>query len=277
MGIVEFDTNMLPTPQIPLLTTIHTQLFAIVELIMITMWCAYFEYRLVYILVGYRQRRIPQSILRDVPENTQSKADVERFVRIIMQWTMERATTHWMDIGLLCIAVLFGVQLLVRSVYTTKHITTTQLYMWQSHNDVENFVKHYRTSYVLYVNMTMASAHENVPLTTAILYRLYNEDGTCIYTVYTYTDDSVRTGYSRCIVAEAVLAIVNVLFTAVVVIYHLNIVLKELLRDYGPLKTTRSYIYAMPLRSGQYVQHQSTIPYTVYTDTTQRTQHRYGY
>ena len=127
MGIVEFDTNMLPTPQIPLLTTIHTQLFAIVELIMITMWCAYFEYRLLYILVGYRQRRILQNILRDVPENTQSKADVERFVRIIMQWTMERATTHWMDIGLLCIAVLFGVQLLVRSVYTTKHITTLQL------------------------------------------------------------------------------------------------------------------------------------------------------
>ena len=277
MGIVEFDTNMLPTPQIPLLTTIHTQLFAIVELIMITMWCAYLGYRLVYILVGYRQRRIPQSILRDVPENTQSKADVERFVRIIMQWTMERASTHWMDIGLLCIAVLFGVQLLVRSVYTTKRITTLQLYMWQSHNDVENFVKHCRTSYVLYVNMTMSSAHENVPLVTAILYRLYNEDGTCIYTVYTYTDDSVRTGYRRCILAEAVLAIVNVLFTAVVVIYHLNIVLKELLRDYGPLKTTRSYIYAMPLRSGQYIHHQSTISYTVYTDTTQHTQHRYGY
>ena len=149
--------------------------------------------------------------------------------------------------------------------------------MWQSHNDVENFVKHYRTSYVLNVNMTMPSAHENVPLVTAILYRLYNEDGTCIYTVYTYTDDSVRTGYRRCILAEAVLAIVNVLFTAVVVIYHRNIVLKELLRDYGPLKTMRSYIYAMPLRSGQYVHHQSTISCTVYTDTTQHTQHRYGY
>ena len=86
MGIVEFDTNILPTPHIPLLTIIHTQLFAVVELMMITMWYAYVGYRLVYILVGYRPRRILQSILRDVSENPQSKADVERFVRITMDY-----------------------------------------------------------------------------------------------------------------------------------------------------------------------------------------------
>ena len=126
--------------------------------------------------------------------------------------------------------------------------------------------------------MTMPSAHENVPLATAIPYRLYNEDGTCIYTVHTYTDDSVWNGYSRCIVADAALAIVNVLFAAVVGIYHRNILLKQLLRDYGSLKTTRSYMqclydkantyitnrqYHIPyipilhsIRSGQYVHHQ---------------------